>query len=458
MLYTYFAGQQLLVVITLVLCLAVAVVTYLVGRRRLRQPVASALFASSVVGALCLVFSGSSGNALRTCVINRQITEAFLNDQGLLNVALFVPLGFFGLLATRRPLAIVLGAPALSATIEVSQALIPPIARNCDSSDFVANTIGAWLGVVLAWIAVRIRKSAPGEFRRDARPIAWTAGSVLCLNAVASAVWITPNFMDSSTVQYATSEMKDAARRHVSQAFGDHYRIGKVSYDPTSRALYIGLDGGMAHLSWPDQKEFNVSLVSYQKGIKPGDVGSFPVASAVGAPTNETEARKIAVEYATSHYPKAVEGAKIDSYDIADGRLGWGISWRRTVDGVLMPMRLDLAIDRKGQVSDLLIRDIPDPRHLPKPRLNEKQAKELAQKDPNLPESVTRIGKGTLLARSDTGEDPKVVWLFPTGIGEEEGPVVAVDAVTGRPVDNAQELSPQRQSEDTGVTTSTEGH
>jgi hypothetical protein len=79
-----------------------------------------------------------------------------------LNVLLFVPLGM-AVGWTRRPYLLV-AAPVISITIEVTQLLLPT--RNADPLDVVANTSGAVVGflVVTLWArSIRSGESAPGD-------------------------------------------------------------------------------------------------------------------------------------------------------------------------------------------------------------------------------------------------------------------------------------------------------
>jgi hypothetical protein len=84
---------------------------------------------------------------------------------GLANMVLFVPLAYFGGLATRRPLLVVLGAVALSAGVEVVQGAVVPLGRACDTDDLWSNAVGAAAGGVLAALTLlvvpRLRRSAP---------------------------------------------------------------------------------------------------------------------------------------------------------------------------------------------------------------------------------------------------------------------------------------------------------
>ncbi|SOE02580.1 VanZ family protein [Blastococcus haudaquaticus] len=68
----------------------------------------------------------------------------------LANVALFVPPVLFATLASRRPLTVLAIGSAVSAGIEVLQALLPVVGRACDTNDWFMNSIGVVGGVVLA--------------------------------------------------------------------------------------------------------------------------------------------------------------------------------------------------------------------------------------------------------------------------------------------------------------------
>lgn len=66
------------------------------------------------------------------------------------NILLFVPVSFLAGLRWRHPVVAILGASALSAVVEIVQALVPAIGRACDTSDWITNTIGTVIGGLLA--------------------------------------------------------------------------------------------------------------------------------------------------------------------------------------------------------------------------------------------------------------------------------------------------------------------
>ena len=80
------------------------------------------------------------------------------------NILLFVPLGFFGVLAVRRGLAAVtVAACALSVCIEITQWVLGD--RWTDIDDVLLNTFGAFVGAAAALAAVRV-----SERRRHGTP------------------------------------------------------------------------------------------------------------------------------------------------------------------------------------------------------------------------------------------------------------------------------------------------
>ena len=72
------------------------------------------------------------------------------------NVVLFVAPALFASVATRRPLLVFVAASAFSALIETVQALIPAIGRSCSTNDWLSNSIGVAIGVIVAMIALRL--------------------------------------------------------------------------------------------------------------------------------------------------------------------------------------------------------------------------------------------------------------------------------------------------------------
>ena len=157
----------------------------------------------------------------------------------LANVVLFVAPALFAAVATRRPLRVFVAASVLSVLVETVQALIPAIGRSCSTNDWLNNTIGAAIGVMLAVIALRLagpirHPERTREAIRDHRSrrgvliATTTAGIVLAGTAAAAALgvvggWETP-----------WGENPDGAIEFTLPSGEDcEYRIGNV--DTTSR-------------------------------------------------------------------------------------------------------------------------------------------------------------------------------------------------------------------------------
>ncbi|QUQ69637.1 VanZ family protein [Kutzneria sp. CA-103260] len=68
----------------------------------------------------------------------------------LLNFVMLMPLGFFGVLATKRPLLVAIGCVSVSAGIEIAQAVFE--LGVCDGQDFMNNSVGGALATVAGWL------------------------------------------------------------------------------------------------------------------------------------------------------------------------------------------------------------------------------------------------------------------------------------------------------------------
>ncbi|MBC6446650.1 VanZ family protein [Actinokineospora xionganensis] len=97
----------------------------------------------------------------RRCVEN---DFALASTKQRLNFYMLMPFAFFATLTVRRPLLVMISCAALSAGIELTQALIA--VGVCDSQDFYNNTAGGVIAVAAAWaigllVPVRGRDTEP---------------------------------------------------------------------------------------------------------------------------------------------------------------------------------------------------------------------------------------------------------------------------------------------------------
>ena len=73
------------------------------------------------------------------------------------NIALFLLPVLFFVVATRRPVIVLIGAVAASALIEVVQQLLHGVlSRACDINDWIANSTGAAVGVLIAFAILKL--------------------------------------------------------------------------------------------------------------------------------------------------------------------------------------------------------------------------------------------------------------------------------------------------------------
>ncbi len=147
---------------------------------------------------------------------------------------MFLPIGFLGVLALRAVVPVVAGAAALSLVTELAQTLVPGIGRGCDTSDFLMNSMGGALGALAAWGCLRVSKH---EIKPNAhpRPTAVACGTVLAFTALAAGAWVTPQHVDSTSLQSVGSEEKQAAQKAMSDAFGDRCSVASVQVQPPWR-------------------------------------------------------------------------------------------------------------------------------------------------------------------------------------------------------------------------------
>ncbi|RPK60515.1 hypothetical protein EES43_17165 [Streptomyces sp. ADI96-02] len=167
---------------------------------------------------------------------------------------------------------------------------------------------------------------------------------------------------------------------------------------------------GMAELSWPDQKEFTVSM-------PPADIETgkaFAVPGAHIRPSDEKKALSIAEAYASQFAPWGLKDSKVNVSRVDEETdLGWLVYWRRWDGEVLLPMRLDLRIDSAGRVSDLIERNISDPK-IPTVRVTKEEAWEIFKKNFNDEiDKKSEKGEPILLAQYRNGQW-RTDWLLST--------------------------------------------
>lgn len=239
--------------------------------------------------------------------MNRGIFEPFRHTQGQWNFCLLVPFGLLGVLATRRPGLVAGFSLLLPATIETTQALAP-IGRACDTSDFVANGAGGLAGTVLGALVIVVLRGSPLPRGAARKGLIATGIATALMGAVlyASAGLVV---MNHTVAPPATSAQKAAIDQRLRDALGGAYWASDYSVtttgfeDAATVTAYFG--NGMAELSWPNQWDFTVQIMSSTD--EPSGAFSVPGAAAGAAaakrPVGDKDAVLIARAYADRFAP-----------------------------------------------------------------------------------------------------------------------------------------------------------
>ncbi|MFE6851277.1 VanZ family protein [Streptomyces sp. NPDC057674] len=336
---------------------------------------------SALAGVIGVTFM-DGGAATGQCVVNHDLTQPFQTTQGLWNLALTVPLGFFATLAVRRPLPVLVGLITLPLAIEFTQATVNGLGRVCDSSDAEMNVVGGLVGFSAAVTALSVRRRPLG-WQRGAKPSLITAVAILVLGSGVALPSLSLTHADGTGLSAADSQQREAAETAVNEAFGDRYEIGHVYDQPcagagctnvvfalTSRDKNHPAASGNGTLSWPDRKHLNVLL---EDSSRPTAMG-YPVQDTV-APKSEQDAYRIATLYMSQRYPWAKDAVAHKTYPVGEkAEFGWITSWRWRQGEVLMPRMLDVQVSKAGRVSQVDVTLGPKVLELEKPRVRAEEA------------------------------------------------------------------------------------
>ncbi|MFK4064530.1 VanZ family protein [Streptomyces sp. NPDC029674] len=348
-------GQWVALLAITAAVLSLGTFTWLKQRRR------PALMPSAFVACLVVVvgvtlFLPGSGSASHECTVNRQIAEPFRTTQGLLNGLMTVPLGFLGLMASRRRLLTLAGVILGPCLIELSQATVNAFSRICDSSDAEMNILGGLVGMGCAWLVAR-RSGIEFRSYTDERIPAVATAAVGVIGIGMTVPGIAFTAVDATSIQAGSSQQANAMRAALDEAFGDGYTSvsdGKLQYTPMEGTggrgtVHFSNDKVDAEISWPSKLSFTASL---EYSDTPTN-RSFPIDGREHPNLTRGEAKKLATRYAVAHYPWVKNATNVTAVPVAGGRLGWLVSWRTVEHKVLMPAMLDVQINTVGGVSQL---------------------------------------------------------------------------------------------------------
>ncbi|ASO22321.1 hypothetical protein FHR81_004326 [Actinoalloteichus hoggarensis] len=123
------------------------------------------LLGLSIAAVLVLTFAPASRELEIGCSVEWDLPRLGAVEL-MANVILFVPVVLLAGVLTRRPILMVAVASGASVLIELVQAFATVFGRSCSTNDWLANTLGALLGAVLAVAALWLARSFQARIRR----------------------------------------------------------------------------------------------------------------------------------------------------------------------------------------------------------------------------------------------------------------------------------------------------
>ncbi|GAA4836275.1 VanZ family protein [Kitasatospora terrestris] len=286
------------------------------------------------------------------CTVQRDLIAATSSTQGLMNIALFVPAAFSTALLTRRPVGTGVALALLSAAVEAVQAVTPAVGRSCDTGDLWDNSLGAALGCGLAFLwsrRVGPRPLVAGRREAVRGALALAGGVGVVATALVPFVTVVP--ADATENTQAGPAQRAAAAKAYRDFFGPAAETVSVQF-------VRGFDGLPGTISTTGAQG---SLTLAWPGGEPatGLVGPLPEE----APGELTDAAAVAAatRFARAHFPWALTDSRTSVEVRPDSAGARKVLWRSRVDGVLMPMSLDVIVTGSGQVSSFSARHIDSP-------------------------------------------------------------------------------------------------
>ncbi|MFD8592823.1 VanZ family protein [Streptomyces sp. NPDC059637] len=316
------------------------------------------------------------------CTLNRDLLTPLTAQQGWMNIIMFIPVAFFTATTFRRHALPLAGSILLSGTTELLQALTPHASRACTSEDLVANTLGAAVGVGLAAALHRLHTRRAPKTTEPAPIFSRTdltrSGTVLAAGgtalALAAAATVTPVFAEVSELTRPSSAQRQAAEKTVRTLLGADATITAVQYtegpQQGSGDLMVSLENGFMQVSWPDRERINwwASAPTPLPGVPKRKVAT------------DQDAVRQATAFVRTHFPRVLKDGRTTVRPADEGARSRTVAWRQRIDGILMPLRMDVTIDPDGNLSAFLVRDQKPPADLPAVKLTEEEAIQVAEK------------------------------------------------------------------------------
>ncbi|SHL82671.1 MULTISPECIES: VanZ family protein [Streptomyces] len=416
----------------LIISAIVGVPSALMARAKGRPVGLLLLFVVALAGVLTVTLMPGNGGSgqVGICDVGLPLQDLLSSESARLNVLLFIPASFLAVLLFRRPVSALSGSLILTCGVELIQSWID-LGRSCSYDDVKANALGGFLGVFLGTVVLWLWKRRSPFTRFDA--IWGVCAGVLggLLLAASFAFTVEPVNSEEKSKQRRESLKDDLAQDSwLQQTVDDLYGKGTTITQSASLKMKNGhwrLEAetakGNVVAKWPERK-----LVRF--ALKGGASG--------GGTLSEAEIQSIGDQFARKWFADEVAGAKA-THRVVHGNQGPHILvYRRYVDGVMMPMRLDLTVSPAGRITAMAANSAQDPK-LPKAVVTRANAEGLAARTA---EGATAVPANLLAQRVNHAWRP--VWMVSIMRGAKQTPesTVFIDAVTGK------EVTPEAPSED----------
>ncbi|MFE0626185.1 VanZ family protein [Streptomyces sp. NPDC058864] len=327
-------------------------------RGRSDRPWTYGAWAATTTAALFLtLWLRPVGTGAVRCTVSKDVWESFGTTQGWMNVALFVPIGFLGVRAARRPLPPLLLSVLLACGIETVQACLPVIGRYCDTSDFVTNVTGAAAGAGAGLLSLRLAGSGlPPWPTRHRGFLAVTGAGFVAVACVLSTVVDVRVVDHAEPSRQASAEQQALIGQAVREALGDDVAIGRVSdntpcgVDGVNEEVWAELEPtGIAFMSWPDKDRFVVD-VSMGPRTEAAAVGK-PIPGAAGHVRDAAAAGRTAGRYVAAHYPAAdTKQPAVAHADDGTGGGTWTVTYPYRNDRMPAVTSLEVRVNSAGRL------------------------------------------------------------------------------------------------------------
>ncbi|MGW1375514.1 VanZ family protein [Streptomyces sp. NPDC002446] len=405
----------------LVIAVMLGIPSVMVAKAKSRSIGLSLLFAAALAGVLAVTLMPGGGGSGQAGICDTGLPmQGFLGSESArLNVLLFIPLSCLAVLLFRRPILALSGMLMLTCGVELVQSWTD-LGRACSYDDIKANALGsllgAFLGIVISWVQKR-----RSPFTRADALWGICAGAVGVLILAASFAFTVEPVHQEAKSQRMHANMKEMRKQDawlqktVNDLYGKETQITQSTSEKLNGGrwrLKAETARGDVTALWPDRK-----LESFTSKMGAGDTGSL----------SADEIRAVGDRFAKKWFPDEVAGAKVTYRTIHQRKGPRILVYRRYVDGVMMPMRLDMTVSPAGRITAMAARSIQDPK-LQKTTVTKTVAKKQAE---HIAGNADAVPVKLLAQRVNHAWRP--VWMVSLVRGPERKveSTVFIDAVTG---------------------------